>query len=701
MGSAIDGEHIVKKQHSRVLGLPKTLFSTILAAATLLNLGSTVEPATAATFDDSFDLRSNYSVGSNTVEQEIRIPLAKGLTPVAVSGTVITSPNLNGRVEALTNNRIIETVFTNTEESTYPLSFAVDSSNVVDDYLVFSLRYLTADIVDPSQICLISNFGSARFTEIRVHVSGREAPPSTISEFFSPSVREIAVLIPQNPDPAIQEAALNVAAAVNHRYGNETLISVTTRLNHERAVNPTEIGGRLIEILPGVGDVVTTISVRDGIRLLTMQGDPEKLSAAAVALGSDFLGALDTTQVGSLSDSLEFGEQLIQTFSDLGNPGPVLRGIGQSQFFIQVDQSAFGTSVSEINLQLSGVHSRIPASISASLSIYWNNLLIDSMVLEQNESNKIDLLIAIPDTRIQQSNSLRMQLDAVPADAASSTAGGSGGFDCGGAISILPVEVAFDGNASFFEGVSGQALEQGFQRYPQVLGNVLPVALSANSQVNDGITDAAVLLGALQKINPRQLTVKVVDVAEFLSTSLSGLIVGATTEEVDALKAPLRMASFRAIDAQHEDFGADAVEPYAALQAFEHNGRNVLLLSSWGPYPPAETVGRLLQSHIVDSIAQSEFGWYGLYGDLLITQDPSKEPVILGSNSINPQPEVIAEFSSYLLWIAVFIGVMLLLIISGWFSRNRLRNRARRLVEAQLAAEEAEAITRQSGQRRP
>lgn len=700
MRSANDGEHIVEKQHSRVLGLPKILFATVLAALTLFNLSSAPEPAAANTGEDSFELRSNYSIASNTIEQQIRVPLPQGVTPVAVTGTLLTSPNLNGRVEVLTHNQVIETVFTNTEESNYELTFPAGLGDIEDGALVFSLRYLTADITDPSQMCLISNFGSVRFTEITVHTEGTEARPTSISDFFGSAVREIAVLIPENPEPAVQEAALNVAAAVNHRYGQETVVSVTTTLSDERAVQPTAIGGRLIEILPGSGEVTTVLSERDGISLLTLQGDPEKLSAAAVALGSDFLGALDTTQVGSLSDTLEFGEQLRRTFADLGNPGPVLSGLGQSQFFIQVDQSAFGTSVSGINLQLSGVHSRIPDSISATLSIYWNNLLIESMVLEQNESNKITNLIEIPDTRLQQSNSLRMQLDAVPRGSSSST-NAFGGLDCGGVLSILPIEVAFDGNASVFEGIPGQSLEQGFQRYPQVFGNVLPVALSGISQTAEAITDTAVLIGALQKINPRQLTIKVVSVEEFFETSLSGLMVGATTEEVDALKAPLRMASFRAIDAKHEDFGAEVTQPYAALQAFENNGRNVLLLSSWAPTASGEAAGQELQSTIVDSIAQSEFGWYGLYGDLLIAQDPAKEPVIFGSNSINPQPEVIAEFSSYLIWIVVFIGVMLLLIISGWFSRNRLKNRARRLVEAQLAAEEAEAIARQSGQYRP
>ena len=49
--------------------------------------------------------------------------------------------------------------------------------------------------------------------------------------------------------------------------------------------------------------------------------------------------------------------------------------------------------------------------------------------------------------------------------------------------------------------------------------------------------------------------------------------------------------------------------PFAALQAFEQNGRNVLLLSSYGGDNPSRDVGRVLQNQVADSLTAIKGGW--------------------------------------------------------------------------------------------
>jgi hypothetical protein len=143
------------------------------------------------------------------------------------------------------------------------------------------------------------------------------------------------------------------------------------------------------------------------------------------------------------------------------------------------------------------------------------------------------------------------------------------------------------------------------------------------------------------------------------------------------------MAQFRTIDAQDVRFGAGVDAPYAALQAFNQHDRDVLLLSSWSPTAD-DTLGRSLQSHLVDSITSDPNGWYGLYDDLAIAQSPTAKPVVLQSNAIAPQPQTIHHFSSQAQWALIVAGVLILAMVAQMIARRRLRRRAGRLVEAEF-----------------
>lgn len=665
------------------------------AAALALSLFAAIAVpavATAATGDiethDVIELRSTFSVPSNSTARDQYIPIPAGLEPTEVRGTLIPDADVGGRVVVLSNNRTIATFPFTADTTELDIAFPVDASDVDQNgYLVFGLRFLTDAVTDQELICVVSNFGTVQLVDVAVSVTGREAPPSTIAQFFSASVREVSVVIPENPDPLVQEAGLAAVAALAHRYPTlETEITLSTAEHAERAADVNAIGGRLVEIVPGEGDVVASIGLSDGIRKLTLAGDPAKLTAASNALGAPELAAVEAAETTALSQTGHETPKSVLTLAELGTEGVNLNGIGTSIVEVPVDQSDFSSPVSSFQLHLVGIRSQVPGYIAAMLSVYWNQELISSKVFD--EDTAIDLTIDIPSTRVQRNNVVEFRLDALPnggtetaSDAPAAEA--NAGVACGGPLGILPIEVFIDGKASTVTATPGQSLGAGFIRFPQMLGNVLPVSIGSTALLSDSLADAALIVCALQRASAYQFSITLLPTEDFLDSSATGLIVGASSEEIDQLGAPLRMGEFRQITSSGGQFVAGVESPYASLQAFSSGGREVLSLSSWGPYQPGSVVGRILQTAIADYVSTEESGWYGLFDDILIAQDADDEPVFLDSRSIALQPQRAADYDPTLMWVGIAIASLLVLFVLGFIARAHVRRRARRFVEAE------------------
>lgn len=682
---------LVRAIRQRVRRVP--LLGGAAAVATLALLAGLVPAsASAATGDietyDVIDLRTTFSVPSNSTARDQYIPIPAGLEPTEVRGTLIPDADVNGRVVVLTHGRTVATFPLSADTDELDIAFPVDASDVDQNgFLVFALRFLTDAVTDEELICVVSNFGTVQMIDVSVAVTGREAPPSTIAQFFSPSVREVSVIIPEDPEPAVQEAGLAAVAALAHRYPTlETEITLSTAEQQERAADATAIGGRLVQIVPGEGDVVAKIGLRDGVRVLTLAGDPAKLTAAANALGSPELAAVEAQQTTALSQTGHEAAKTVLTLAELGTDAVNLNGIGTSIVEIPIDQSDFSSPVSSFQLHLVGVRSQVPGYIAAMLSVYWNQELVSSQVFDENTA--IDLTIDIPSTRVQRNNLVSFRMDALPngggdSGSASTDTGANSGVACGGPLGILPIEVFIDGNASTVTATPGQSLGAGFVRFPQMLGNVLPVAIGTSSLLSDSIADAGLIVCALQRASSYQFSVSLLPTEDFMDSSATGLIVGASGEEIDRLGAPLRMGEFRQIESSGGQFVAGVERPYAALQAFSSGGREVLSLSSWGPYQPGAVVGRLLQTSIAEYVATEDSGWYGLFDDILIAQDADDQPVFLDSRSVALQPQRAADFNPTLIWVGVAIATLVLLFLLGLVARAHVRRRARRFVEAE------------------
>jgi hypothetical protein len=664
-------------------GVLAALVIAALGVVTGVSPAGAAHPAPSATIES----QSTYSIGADAQAQDVKIAIPPGLTPTRVTGRILFqrsgTANTAGQVDFLRDGRTVKTVAKDPLTQKSHFAFRVTAADVSGGYLTFSYQYLTDGVSDPSQVCVNPQLGEARLDHVRVALRGQAVAPTTLAQFFGTAVRAVSIVVPPTAGTPVRQAGLAAVAAVSHLYDATTPVTLTSSADAGRAAAVDVVGGRRIVIAPGTGAARTAISTPDGVPTLTLTGDPARLAKAAAALGNPLLALAGSPDTTRLEQSGIVGSTLTRTFDNLGQSSPTVQGLGVSQFIVGVKLSDFGRSVSTLKVHLVGQHAAIPNSISAVLSYYWNGHLVGSQNLVDDKT-AIDTTLSIPPTELAAFNSLTVKMVAVPtgeSDHGSATSP----FDCHGTLSVLPVEVDFDGKASTVTATPGQPFPPGFTRFPQSLSNVVTVALGATPGAagDNALTDASSLVAALQRLNDAELTVKLVSVGAFMGSSAPGLIVGATPDQVAALNAPLKMAQFRTIDAQDVRFGAGVDAPYAALQAFNQHDRDVLLLSSWSPTAD-DTLGRSLQSHLVDSITSDPNGWYGLYDDLAIAQSPTAKPVVLQSNAIAPQPQTIHHFSSQAQWALIVAGVLILAMVAQMIARRRLRRRAGRLVEAEF-----------------
>jgi hypothetical protein len=683
------------RTHARARTSPRAtatvLISLVLAAIGLVGVVGVAPAHAAQPADPSLESQSTYSIGADAQPQDVKIAIPPGLNPTRVTGRILFqrsgAANTAGQVDFLLDGSIVKTVAKDplTQQATF--AFPVSAADVSDGYLTFSYQYLTDGVTDPSQVCVNPQLGQAQLDHVQVALAGQAVAPTTLDQFFGPAVRAVSIVVPPAAPAQVRQAGLAAVAAVSHLYDSTTAVTLTSSADASRAAAADEIGGRRIVITPGTGAARTAISTVDGVPTLTLTGDPAGLAKAAAALGNPLLalaGSADTTR---LEQSGIVGSTLTRTFDSLGQSAPTVQGLGVSQFIVGVKLSDFGRSVSSLKVHLVGQHAAIPTSISAVLSYYWNGHLVGSQNLV-GDKTAIDTTLSIPATELTAFNSLTVKMVAVPTGQSDSGSATSP-FDCHGTLSVLPVEVDFDGKASTVAATPGQPFAPGFTRFPQSLGNVMTVALGAQTGAvgDSALTNAASVVASLQRLNDAELTVKLVSVAHFMSSSAPGLVVDPTPDQVAALDAPLKMAQFRTIDAQDVHFGAGVDSPYAALQAFSQHDRDVLLLSSWSPTAD-DTLGSSLEGHLVDSITGDSNGWYGLYDDLAIAQSTTAKPVLLQSNAISPQPQTVHHFSAKAKWALVVAAVLILAMAAQMLARRRLRRRAARLVEAEFLEDE-------------
>lgn len=646
----------VLRTSGRLLACAATLVVSTALAVTTASAAPAHGPAIQAS--------SSVSALAGQTEQVLVLPIAAGVEPTQLRGNITVSGKAEGTVRATVNGRV---VLEAKAAATIPLAAAVSGADVINQQLSVGLQFLPAT----QTMCVVSN-ATATLGQVAVDFTGSAKEPTTVGEFFPASVPAVVLPVPADPAADVSAAILTASAAMSHRYPDATISVVPAAELAARAAS-LPVGSRIVAVTAASGGSSTKMGMRNGLPELTLSGHDEELRTAARALASDNTALAVTSSVTGLTSALPASQSLTQSLKDLGNQTLKLSGYGTPETYVGVTQSQFGGPVSSVKVHLSGTHTAVPDNAQAQLSVFWNDYLLSSRNLDDGDTFTIDA--DVPAGQLQAKNGLRIRLAALPA-----------GGDCSGPAGVMPMEVTLDTAGSKLEAVRGASAQAGFTRFPQVLGQNLPVVFGEGNSPQANTVNAASLVASLQRESATLLDTRLVGLGALAGSSDSGLVVGANGEMADQLSAPLRLAEFRTISPDAVAYGVGTSAPFGVLEAFEQGGRNLLMLGAWAPEGDAGSLAAL-QASLATHVATVDGGWASLSRNLLVTQ-PSGTPVLLESNTVVPQQAVTDDYRPYAWWVVAAAAVLAAALgLRTWLLRRRTKD-AQAYVDAQQAADQ-------------
>ncbi|WP_322800677.1 hypothetical protein [Thermoflexus sp.] len=519
-------------------------------------------------------------------ERSLSVPIPRGLQARELTGRLRSSLGLTGgRLEVRNGNRTLAWIPLSPGE--LPLHVGLHEGQIDHERLNLNFRLIPPRDAD---LCMFPLTERVELEDLRVRLDGTPKPPRTIAAFWPPDLRSLVLLLPPEPTHDEATAALRLAAfGTRKALGHPLTVSIQLG-GDPPPMDPWDPWARVVRIRRGEPRAELRFP-EEGFPSLDIQAP----SGAALQIVESVLSygeALPFPEIapepGAVPEE-QFPRRI--TLAELGYPQVQMSGSGPVEASFFFSQSDLGGPVRGLRFRLAGRMSPVPEGGQASLLVFLNGGLAYA---EPIGGGAFDRWIALPDGLIQRDNTLIVRIDYTPP-----------GGNC--RIGTHPVTVFVDG-ASYLESQAGQRLAPGFERFPQALMPAFAVGLHSLNEST--LNAAAQLIMLLQRATRRPLRPEVRPWEEVLSAAMPRIMITEDPEAIKDLRPPLDPRPFRLLDPDgRERFRMDPGRAFIVLEAFEHGGHDLLLLTRWGQAP---------ELHALASAFDPQLGWYGLSGDVWI-----------------------------------------------------------------------------------
>lgn len=544
-------------------------------------------------------------------EQAFFIPVPPGAQPTHLDADLVVSPDVvDGYVEVRSQERLLATLpFTNTVRH---VRIPLDHALVQDNMMPLTLR---ARIRSDDDVCTTAYVGGwLEWQQMMLTFEGVPSSPSHIGEFWPPVVQDVHIVVPPAPTQAEAEAVLRIAAAVAQRYRavrptvHVEALPDNGTLPPPRETNPTlaRVWERRI-VIRETSDASRLTLEADDIPTLRLEGTAEALHMQSRLVASRLIRAVvaRTADPVTLVEAEQVGREVI-TFAELQPPTLNMFGIGRMTIPLNISQADLGGPVKALALRLSGTHTPPAPTAHATLSVYVNEGLVHAVPL--NESGFFDLYIPIASALLQRDNTIRIQVDYTPPEG-----------EC--RVGAHPFGLTLSPQ-SYLAFERGESLSPGFVRLPQSLLPTFDVAFDRLDL--SSLRAAALLTAEWQRLTRTPLVPRVQPLETVVAARTPALVIAQVPDNAAAFAPPVQPEPFRVVDVNgHVVLSLGMEISFGVLEAFEHRGRMVVLVTQQGHMPPETTVQAALSS---------PNGWYDLQGDVLIVPDEG-DPVALSVRS--------------------------------------------------------------------
>ncbi len=519
-------------------------------------------------------------------EATIAIPVNSGLRPSELQLRVLPTPGMPfGTLVLRQRDRILamRALSDSTTAVMFPLADAIVEQGKATvtlgvtvpgrDACQAQLYYRT--VIDPSS---------------RIAFGGTPSATADIYSFFAPWVERITFYLAEQPSLDAAQAALDAAAFTARRYrGMQTefairpLPPVGTAIVEpgpwDRAIVWNPAGATtVLSADSGRGTVLAIGARRDARQLFSFDGGADLVAARGFRTGTI-----------ALTPSLGSRDAAVRTLAELGFADRTIEGntlvVAEYPFAL----ADFGDAVSPTAFRLVARHSVMPQVGYGSVRVHLNGSLIWSKALDRAG---VDAVVAIPAHLLRRDNSLQVRFQVVLSE--------------GECVLGNPVFTATVDASSAFVIDGTNRLPPGFGRFPSAFVPTFSVLLEPRDRFR--VELAATVIGAMQQTTRTPLAPAL---ARDRADATGPLLAIGTSSLAGALDAPVHTDGFRLRDRAGriwDEFMPDA--PYAAMQGWERDGDDVLLLHH------TQANGQPLVELLHESLAP--YGWFGVRGDLVI-----------------------------------------------------------------------------------
>ena len=466
-----------------------------------------------------------------------------------------------------------------------------------------------------------------------VTFSGVDRPPTSVADFLPPVLRTVTIGIPGKPSPAESSAAVQLAAAVAKRNGQQP----------EVVVVPLPNGA---DTLPGpVAPLQRQFVVKEGpTKGLSLQGAPGAQVLRVSGTGNDLAGqvrlltddaaryAVSTT---SVAESLP-AQNLLGDSTSVGQitGGGLTAEALWPKVGIKFDQTQWGHPLAEVSMHLIGSYTPLPPNFNGELVATVDGEAVGRWPAEA--AGTIDQTLTIPDRLLKRFTTLDVSLIAT----------GIAG-QCG---DHLPIQLRIDGSTTINVKSANPPVLQGFQSMPQALMPLIRVGIGTDA-FGDTARAAQIMVG-LQRSSAVPLLTEVTTLQQAIASTDPVVLISPDGAVGKSIALPFSADQGRidvtGVDAQGQsvELNLDPAKGFGSLQTVFDGQRSILVATSSGP--------PTLLDDLLRYLAGEPGRWQSLNGRAILST-PGAEPITVPNPQVDysAQPAPSASAQANWFWWAV------------------------------------------------
>ena len=438
---------------------------------------------------------------------------------------------------------------------------------------------------------------------------GAELVPTTIATFLPPVLRRVTIAVPAAPSLAESTAAVQVAAAVANRQGQQPEVVVVPLPDGAIALPaPSAPLERQIIVKEGP-DAKLSLQPGPGVPALLISGPGAELADQTRLLADDSLRfATSATAVADTLPEAALPEDSV-TLEELTGSGADSEALWP-RVGIEIDQTRWGHPVADVSVRVIGSYTPLPDNFGGEVVASVGRETLARWPAESGGS--IDRTITIPNRLLQRFTSL---------DISVRTTGDPG--TCG---DRLPIVLRVDGTTEISVTRSNDPAPQGFQSLPQALMPRVRIGIGPDG-FGDTVRAAQITVG-LQRASRVPLVPEVTPLQQAIDSGEPAILIAADGWNDAEIALPFNedrgtiTVAARNPGGQPVTLTLDPATPFSSLQTVFDGQRSVLVATSNG------VPGQL--DDLLRYLAAQPGRWAGLDGRAVISV-PGTDPMTVAN----------------------------------------------------------------------